>query len=334
MLNADAREFVFTSGFDSLNVSALLAKPSGNINGIVQIVHGMFEHKERYFDFMDYLAGEGFLTVIHDNRGHGKSICTPDDLGFMFRDGGRGFVEDISQLRKSIHEAYPDLPYFMIGQGIGSLGVRCMLKDSDEGINGAILLGTPCAGFFPAFYRAIRSVSASGVQSRTRSDKILDAMERTFDVGGQPRSWFTSKREVVKEMNEDPLCSFNSTINGYEGLMYLLHEANNKTGWNVTNPALPIRFISGRDDPCMLSESKFMKNLKLLDDVGYESVSHRLFDNMRHLVLFEKNEQNVYKDIAKSLYSWIDRMNETVPEPVQPAPDTEAESITDTAEKG
>ena len=60
----------------------------------------------------------------------------------------------------------------------------------------------------------------------------------------------------------------------------------------------------------MLSERKFMKSIKLLDKVGYESVSHRLFDGMRHELLREKNCINVYKDIAKTLYSWLDRISD------------------------
>ena len=84
--------------------------------------------------------------------------------------------------------------------------------------------------------------------------------------------------------------------------------AYDKNGWNVTNPNLPIRCLSGRDDPCMLSERKFMKSVSLLDKAGYESVSFRLFDGMRHELLHEKNSVNVYKDIAKTLYSWLDRI--------------------------
>ena len=91
MLNAATRQFEFTSEFDGLSVSAFIARPEGNINGIVQIVHGMNEHKERYFDFMDYLASEGFITVIHDNRGHGQSIAAPEDLGFMYRNGDEAY---------------------------------------------------------------------------------------------------------------------------------------------------------------------------------------------------------------------------------------------------
>ena len=114
MLNADVKEFEYSSEFDGLKISAVIALPSEQINGVVQIVHGMNEHKERYYEFMDYLAEEGFITVISDNRGHGKSICSADDLGFMYRDGGEGLISDIAQLNRIIRETYPQHPLFII----------------------------------------------------------------------------------------------------------------------------------------------------------------------------------------------------------------------------
>ena len=40
--------------------------------GVVQIVHGMEEHKERYYDFALYLAVHGLHVVVADLRGHGE----------------------------------------------------------------------------------------------------------------------------------------------------------------------------------------------------------------------------------------------------------------------
>ena len=82
----------------------------------------------------------------------------------------------------------------------------------------------------------------------------------------------------------------------------------------------------------MLSERKFMKSLKLLDKVGYESVSFRLFDGMRHELLHEKNSINVYKDIAKTLYSWLDRISDfnadiSMPEAVPETASAEAAEL-------
>ena len=40
------------SEVDELEIDCLLIKPEGEIKGIVQLAHGMNEHKERYIDFM------------------------------------------------------------------------------------------------------------------------------------------------------------------------------------------------------------------------------------------------------------------------------------------
>mgnify|MGYP004487172679 CR=1 FL=1 len=58
-------------------------------------------------------------------------------------------------------------------------------------------------------------------------------------------------------------------------------------------------------------KKKFFKNIKLLEKNGCESISHRLFDGMRHDIIFEKNNAVVWKDIAKTLFSWVDRYNDS-----------------------
>ena len=57
--------------------------------GIVQIVHGMCEHKERYKEFIHYLGKQGYMVIIHDHRGHGLSVKKKRDLGYF---GNRLFL--------------------------------------------------------------------------------------------------------------------------------------------------------------------------------------------------------------------------------------------------
>ena len=312
MINADLKELNFISDFDGLEISAVAAVPSGEVCGIVQLVHGMNEYKERYFDFMDYLAEQGFITVIHDNRGHGKSIASPDDLGYMYPDGGEGFVADIAQMNSIAHGVFPDLPCFMIAHSMGSLGARCFLKENDNLIDGLILLGSPSYSRFSRPVRAICSTAAVDKQKRERIETIEEASEKLFNrgFGSVPHSWICSRKEVVEEFNSNPLSNFIYTLNGFDALLYLLKETYSSKGWDVKSPQLPIRFISGKKDPVMLSEKKFFKAVENLRRKGYESISHRLFDNMRHEVLNEKNNIAVYRDIAKTLFSWIDRINQ------------------------
>ena len=66
---------------DSLKLELSIIEPQTDAKGIVQLSHGMAEHKERYYDFMSYLAKQGYICVIHDHRGHGASVMQKEDLG-------------------------------------------------------------------------------------------------------------------------------------------------------------------------------------------------------------------------------------------------------------
>lgn len=45
------------------------AKPKG----LILIVHGMAEHKERYYEFMEFLASNGYVSVVSD-RDFSKAV--------------------------------------------------------------------------------------------------------------------------------------------------------------------------------------------------------------------------------------------------------------------
>ena len=75
---------VLCSKYDGLSLSVLYTEPQGMCKGVVQISHGMAEHKERYLPFMEYLAECGYTTVIHDHRGHGESVRNPEELGYFY----------------------------------------------------------------------------------------------------------------------------------------------------------------------------------------------------------------------------------------------------------
>ena len=57
------KDIIINSNSDKLPISVTMFIPEVDIKGIVQISHGMAEHKERYFDFMEYLANQGY--VLH-----------------------------------------------------------------------------------------------------------------------------------------------------------------------------------------------------------------------------------------------------------------------------
>ena len=74
-----------------------------NINGIVQISHGMSEEAGRYKRFANYLTDNGYIVYINDHRGHGKSAENINRIGILAqKDGIHCIVKDLNKLTKII----------------------------------------------------------------------------------------------------------------------------------------------------------------------------------------------------------------------------------------
>ena len=70
-------EFTLKSAYDGLDLSCAAYLPeehAENAKGVVQLVHGMCEYKERYENFAEFLTDHGYIVFSHDHRGHGKSV--------------------------------------------------------------------------------------------------------------------------------------------------------------------------------------------------------------------------------------------------------------------
>ena len=114
------KSFTVESKCDGLYLDITVFEPENEIKGIFQISHGMAEHKERYYKFMEYLAENGYVTVINDHRGHGKSVKSNDDLGYFYDNSAEYIVEDLHQITKLIKEQYYNKPVVLFGHSMGS----------------------------------------------------------------------------------------------------------------------------------------------------------------------------------------------------------------------
>ena len=105
------RDFYFDSSTGHNKLRAHMCTPDMQPKAVVQIVHGIAEHMDRYDDFMLFLASNGFLVVGDDHLGHGKSIDKPEDIGFFAeRNGWTYAVQDEEILRSAMKINYPDIP--------------------------------------------------------------------------------------------------------------------------------------------------------------------------------------------------------------------------------
>ncbi|BBF41576.1 lysophospholipase [Lachnospiraceae bacterium KM106-2] len=297
---------------DQLPLSVLISQPK-TPKAIVQILHGMCEHKERYLPFMEYLTEQGYVCIIHDHRGHGKSVLRQEDLGYFYQDGARALVEDANQVSRYVRKRYRGLPLYLFGHSMGSLIARVYVKNYDSVVNGLILCGSPSnnrmAGVGTVLAKLVGKLRDDHNPGQWFQKMACGKYNKDITDAKSRNQWICTDEKVVEKYDQDPLCNFIFTINGFENLFKLVHRVYSKYGWTVSNPGMPVWFISGEHDPCMVGEKQLKQAAAFMEQVGYQHVSWKIYKGMRHEILNEQRHKIVFQDIAEKLEIWYDRKN-------------------------
>lgn len=289
-----------------LTLHLLVVLPEGTPKGIVQMSHGMSEHKERYLPFLEYLAENGYVAVIHDHRGHGDSVLTEEDYGYFYDDTGKEIVNDLLAVTHYVKAAFPRLPVYLFGHSMGTLVARNYIKEHDGEIEKLILCGPPSqndGGVKAGMLLVHRLEKRFGDRYRAEGvDKLVfGGYNRKFHESQVQNRWVCSVPEEVERYNSDPKCGFTFTLNGFKNLFQLLKGCYEKSGWGMENPRLPILFLGGSDDPVIGGGHGFHKQITFLKGRGYENITGKLYSGKRHELLNEDNRTDVYRDILTFL---------------------------------
>lgn len=289
-----------SSQFDDLQLSVAYCEPKSEAKAIFQIVHGMAEHKERYYPFMEYLSEQGYICLIHDHRGHGESIKAPEDLGYMYKGGAQALVEDVKKVQDWAKEKFPGLEVYLFGHSMGSMVVRSFTKKYDSSIAKLIVCGCPSDNPAKGEGLALASIIGLLKGERHRSNFLNHLAFGSYNKGleaDNPLAWLSANRQNTIDYYKDPLCGFVFTVNGFKNLFRIMKECYSAKAWSVANPGLKIKFISGGDDPCRISDKAFLKAVKFLKDRGYSEVQSQLYPGLRHELLLE-GKKEVWDDVA------------------------------------
>ncbi len=296
------RTFSFRSAWDGVVIRGICYVPE-HPKAILQMVHGMCEHKERYLTFMIEMAKRGFIVLMQDNRGHGASLKEEDDLGYCYHSMDRGYVEDIYRTTVSIRKAYPGLPLILYGHSMGSLAVRAYLKRHDDAIDGLIVSGSPSYNEIvplgKLLVRTVEIVLGERFRSKQVQHMVLGGFEKRF---GGKNAWLAANPEVALSFERDPLCRFTYTANGFMTLLNLETAVYKDKDYRVKHKELPILFLSGKEDPCYVSEKKWRQALDRMKKLGYFRIGEIRYEGMRHEIHNELSRELVFADIERFCY--------------------------------
>lgn len=299
------QEFTLSSSNGVYNIHGVRWIPEGEIKGVVQIAHGMCEYIERYDDFARFLNSKGLVVVGHDHIGHGRSVNSESDLGyFADKDGAECAVLDMYLVTELAKKLYPDVPYVILGHSMGSFITANYIERYGDMVDAAILVGTGLnPGIVCSAGRLVNGIIARLKGERHRSPLAFKLMFGSYNDRIEncktSYDWLCSDEKVVSKYLDDPHCGFIFTANGNRALISFMQYESRHFG--DIPKALPILLASGLDDPVGNYGKGIEKVACILKKHHIEDVSVKLYEDMRHEILNEKDKDRVYED----LYSWI-----------------------------
>lgn len=294
-------------------------------NIIIQIAHGMVEHRGRFEWVARELAQNGYIVAINDHRGHGDSISAQSamgrdiskevspanansaesanpitSLGEMGEQGFERAVQDMHAFNRLLHSLYPHAQIVLLGHSMGSLLSRRYVSLYEDSVIGLILSGSPA-------YNPLSSLGIvlgkffHAIGARDFGAKILNTLSfggfnAKFRTEGSPYAWLCSDKSVVSAYENDKKCGFifttQSFINLFGGLKRVYGALQ-----PPKNPRFPVLIISGRDDACGDFGKGVEKLQVFLQERGYQNTQLILYNDARHEILNDFCKKKVLQDI-------------------------------------
>ena len=298
------QEFYYPSRDGETQIHAVEWIPEGEVKAILQMCHGMVEHIERYHDFAEFLSQQGIYVLGHDHLGHGKSVTSPEKLGFFHDgDGNACVIADIQQLRVQTEKKYPGVPYFMLGHSMGSFLLRQYLGLYSGGLAGAIIMGT---GEQPNLVLGAGKLVCK-IIAAFKGWSHRSTFVNSLAVGGYEKkmgkTWISKNAENVERYAKDPLSGFVFTVNAYYHMFDGMSKMNKQEKEEKTEKTLPIFFVAGAEDPVGNCGKGVQNVYNKYKKSGYQDMELKLYKGDRHEILNEDDRDVVYRDIL----NWIEK---------------------------
>lgn len=271
---------------------------------VVVLVHGMQEYGDRYRDFCDYLKTNDYSSIRYDLLGHGQKI-SPRARGYFGIHGWENLLDQLHQYVQQAHDQFANQKVILFGHSMGTIIIRSYLQHYHD-FDGMIMSGVP---FYNPMWRAGKLISKAiiAVKGPRRTSSLLTKLT----TGGYNKKikhpltdfdWLCHNQADVRAYIKDRACGFPFTNQGYSDLYDGMKELGKLKHFRSQRP-VPVLFVNGRDDPCSGTNSQIATSLDALRRAGFHDLTSKVYQGMRHEILFEKKGAIVEADIVK----WLDQ---------------------------
>ena len=286
------------SAADGHEIRAQLWKPDGGPQAVIQIVHGLGEHSDRYERFAAAAVQRGYVVCTHDHRGHGGHGDEPGH--FADKDGWRKVVADVETVNDYIRERYPDLEIVLLGHSMGSFIAQAFAMHHGGRLAGMLLSGSN----WPSKLLLLPSLVLANVEcwrlGKRGSSPLLDKLgfgnfNKAFEPARTELDWLSRDEAEVDKYVASPLCGGPYTCGLWRDLLRgLLSVASDKALMRI--PAdLRIMITGGGDDP-VGGDKGMGKLLMHYAQTSHQRLTPKIYAGGRHEMLNEVNRDEVTSD--------------------------------------
>ena len=303
------QNFYFKSSNKETKVHGICWIPENiKVRAVLQIVHGMVEFVDRYDDFARFLGAQGIVVVGDDHLGHGDSVASREDWGYLGDNGFECIVNDVRKIQKQFKKRFPGVPYYILGHSMGSFLTRYFLIKYGREVDGAIIMGTgyypvPVAVFGKVLTRAVAAVKGWRYRSALVNKMAFGSYNRGFAPARTDFDWLSRDEATVDAYIGEPACQFVFTLNAYHEMFKGLEFIAEKSNLKRMPKRLPILFVSGGEDPVGDNGQGVQKVYDMFVLAGMDNMDIAFYEGARHEILNETNRHEVYDD----LYDWLNK---------------------------
>lgn len=245
---------------------------------IIVALHGMSDYSEAFDMPGPWWAEHGITTFAYDQRGFGAA----PDPGIWA--GGDVMRRDLSDFVDAVHERYPGLPVYALGESMGGAVVLSALADKHPPRVAGAILCAPAVWAredMPLSYRVALWLAAH--------------MVPWLHVSGEGlKIWPSDNIPMLRKLSRDPFYQHDARADQVYGLVNLMDTAR-KAPSHLADPA-PILFLYGAHDQ-VIPKPPTRATIAAL---GSKARVIR-FPHGYHMLLRDLDAKIVWSDIAK----WI-----------------------------
>jgi len=291
---------------DGHDIHAQLWAPEGPASCIIQILHGLGEHSDRYERFSAKAVERGFTVCIHDHRGHG-SHC--DELGHFADSGGwQKVVSDAELVNDFVQQQFAGTPIVLLGHSMGSYIAQTFAMQYGSRLSGLILSASTWPSrlqLAPAKLLARIEALRLGIHGKS---ELLDKLgfgnfNKPFEPARTKRDWLSRDEAEVDKYVSDPLCGGPYSCGLWLDLLGGLFDLASDKAVSRVPLDLPILITGGAHDP--VGGDKGMTSLALhYAQTSHQRMKVKIYTEGRHEMLNETNRDEVTAD-------WLDWVSVT-----------------------